>query len=189
MLISSMINQGEGGGLDLIWILLPLLCCVMMMTQRGERRPVHETVTESSFTVEDIDTTYKTIERETAGWQREMEEGKGGPTPFASKLRWIIGGGKAEERFVVRESVPPRLHRLDDSTGPIYFELTEVEGGGTVVKTTYNPAIKSRMAKFKASLPLKIPATPIGDNCPSCGKPVLREFNVCPYCGEKMLKA
>lgn len=188
MLISSMINQGGGGGLDIFWILLPLLCCTMAMFQRGERTPVRETVTESSFTIQDIETTYKAIEKETAGWRREMEERKEESTSFVSKLRSAFKGGKVEERFVVKEAVPPRLYRLADETGPIYFELTEVEGGGTVVKTTYNSFIKSRMAKFKAGLPLKIPAAPIGNRCPSCGKSVLPEFNLCPYCGEKLMK-
>jgi uncharacterized OB-fold protein len=44
------------------------------------------------------------------------------------------------------------------------------------------------MAKLKADLPLRIPATPVGHRCPACGKPVLPEFNVCPYCGEKIIK-
>jgi hypothetical protein len=57
------------------------------------------------------------------------------------------------DRFVVKETIPPRLYRISDSTGPIYFELTEVECGGSVVKTTFNSGIKNKMAKFKASSP------------------------------------
>lgn len=188
MLISSLIKQGEGGGFDIIWILLPLLCCLMTMTQRGERTSERKTVTESWFTNQNIETTYKAIETETAEWRREAEERKEEPTSLISKLRRAFGGGKVEERFVVKEVIPSRLYRLADSTGPIYFELTEVEGGGTVVKTTYNSSIKGQMAKFKAGLPLKIPATPIGNRCPSCGKPVLPEFILCPYCAEKLMK-
>jgi len=99
-----------------------------------------------------------------------------------------LSRGRTEERFVAKEAISPRLYRMNDRSGPIYFELTEVEGGGTVVKTTYNSSIKGRMAKFKAGLPLKIPATPIGNRCPSCGKPVLPEFILCPYCGEKLIR-
>jgi hypothetical protein len=77
---------------------------------------------------------------------------------------------------------------MEDTTGPIFFELTPVEGGGTVVRTMYNYAIKARIARFRADQPAKIPATPIGLNCPSCGKPVLQEFVVCPYCTEKLIK-
>ena len=87
-----------------------------------------------------------------------------------------------------KEKTPPRLISLSDATGPVYFEFTEVEGGGTVVKATYGSALKGRVAKLKATLPLKVPATPIGLSCPSCGKPVLKEFNLCPYCGTELIK-
>jgi len=82
----------------------------------------------------------------------------------------------------------PRLFRLTDAVaGPVYFELTEVEGGGTVVKATYSSSIKRQVAEFKARSPLKIPAVPIGKRCPACGKAVLPEFVLCPYCGEKLM--
>ena len=71
-----------------------------------------------------------------------------------------------------------------DRTGPIYFEFTEVEGGGTVVKATYNSNIKARVTRFKAKQPLRIPAVPIGGRCPACGMATLPEFKLCPYCGE-----
>ena len=188
MFISSLIKQGEGGGFDIIWILLPLLCCLMTMTQRGERTSERKTVTESWFTTQNIETTYKSIETETAEWRREAEERKEPSESFTSRLKGAVGRGKVKGRFIVKGEIPPRLYRMNDKTGHIYFELTEVEGGGTVVKTTYNSSIKGQMAKFKAGLPLKIPATPIGNRCPSCGKPVLPEFILCPYCGEKLMK-
>lgn len=189
MLISAIINQGEGVGLDnILWIILPLLCCMMAMGQRGERASAPVTVTESWFTVQDIETTYKAVEAETAEWRRKAEERKEKGESLTSRLRGVLGGGRAGERYVVKETEQPRLFRMDDMTGPIYFELTEVEGGGTVVQTTYSTSIKSQMARFKASLPLKIPAAPIGNRCPSCGKSVLPEFNLCPYCGEKLIK-
>lgn len=188
-MISPFVNQGEGGGFDIFWIILPLLCCVMAMAQsRGEKKPERGTMTESWFTTQNIEITYQSIEEETAEWRREAEERKEEPTSFTSKLIGAFSRGKAVERFVVKEELPSRLYRLTDSTGPIYFELTEVEGGGTVVKATYNSSIKGRMAKFKAGLPLKIPAAPIGNRCPSCGKSVLPEFILCPYCGEKLMR-
>ncbi|MFB0558072.1 MAG: zinc ribbon domain-containing protein, partial [Candidatus Bathyarchaeia archaeon] len=154
----------------------------------GERQPAREAVTESWYTVKDMEATFSEIEEETTEWRRQAEERRQERSEsFTSKLRGVLGGGRDEERYVVKETVPPRLFRMDDSTGPIYFELTEVEGGGTVVKATYNQMVKSQMAKFKAKLPLKIPATPIGKHCPSCGKPVLPDFSLCPYCGEKLI--
>ena len=187
MLISSLVAQEGGGGIDFIWFLLPLLCC-MMAGQRGGKPPESRTATESWYTVQDIEATYSAIEERAAEWREEAEASKPTSGSLVSKLRGALGGRRDVERFVEKETSPPRLYQMVDSTGPIYFELTEVEGRGTVVKTSYNPYIKVRMAKFKADLPLKIPATPIGHRCPSCGKPVLPEFSLCPYCGEKMIE-
>ena len=191
MLPWSLVGQ-EGTGFDIFWIILPLLCCVMLMSQRRSGKPRElevATVTDHWYTSQDIETTYKAIEAETSEWRKEAEERKETQTGIASSLRGIFGGGgRPEERFIIRQASPPRLFQLTDSSGPIYFELTEVEGGGTVVKATYGSAIRSRMAKFKAGLPLRIPAAPVGNRCPSCGKPVLPEFAVCPYCGTKLIK-
>ncbi|MEM2127332.1 MAG: zinc ribbon domain-containing protein [Candidatus Bathyarchaeia archaeon] len=180
----------DQGATDILWLILPLLCCAMMMAQpRGGAAPQRESVTETWYTVQNIEETFKAIENVTSEWRREAEERmREGGGSFSSRFRRAFGGGKVEARFVVREAVPPRLFRMDDSSGPIYFELTEVEGGGTVVKATYDSSLKSRIAKFKASQPLRIPAPPISDRCPSCGKPVLKEFNLCPYCGEKLIR-
>lgn len=179
----------DQGAADLLWLILPLLCCAMMMAQPRGGTPQRESVTETWYTAQSIEETYRAIEGVTSEWRREAEERmkeEGGS--LSSRFRRVFGGGRAEARFVVKEAIPPRLFRVEDSSGPIYFELTEVEGGGTVVKATYDSSLKSRIAKFKASQPLKIPAPPISDRCPSCGKPVLKEFNLCPYCGEKLIR-
>jgi len=192
MFIEALVNQEGTGGLDIFWILIPLLCCVMLMTQGrgggGKGGTTPETVSESWYTVQDIETTFKTIEATVAEWRKEAEEKREMSSGILSGLKGVFGGGKPEDRFVVKETIPPRLYRMSDPTGPIYFELTEVVGGGAVVKATFNSQLKSKTAKFKASLPLKIPAAPIGNRCPACGKPVLSEFNLCPYCGEKIIK-
>jgi len=73
--------------------------------------------------------------------------------------------------------------------GTLYFELIEVEEGGTTVKASYGSGAKNRIVDFKARSPLKIPRVPIGNNCPSCGKAVLREFTLCPYCGQKLISS
>jgi len=194
MWMSSLVNQ-ETGGLDILWLVLPILCCVLALTTGrggggGDRRSEPREEVESWYTAQDIGTAYKAIEAKTAEWRKEAEESKEAPRGIGERLRGALGGGRGapEERFVVKEAVEPKLYRLDDRSGPIFFELTEVEGGGTVVKATYGSTIKTRMAKFKTELPLKIPATPIGNRCPSCGKPVLPEFVVCPYCGEKLIR-
>jgi hypothetical protein len=183
-----MVAQEGGGGLDLIWWILPLLCC-MLASQQRERAPTRDSVTENWYTVQDIGEAYAAIEARAAEWREEALTAKPTSESLMSKVSNALGGGRKDaDRFVEREATPPRLYRMTDRMGPIYFELTEVEGGGTVVKATYSPAIKVRMAKLKADLPLRIPATPVGHRCPACGKPVLPEFNVCPYCGEKMIE-
>jgi len=186
-MILSLIGQ-EGGGFDFIWYLLPLLCCFMTMGQRGESRQESGTESESFYTTQDIQESFGRIEEEVAKWRQEALERKEASGGVVSSIRRLIGGGQPAERFVEEENSPPRLLSLTDSSGPVYFELTEVEGGGTVVKATYGRSIRRRVATLKAELPLKIPATPVGLNCPSCGKPVLREFNLCPYCGSELIK-
>ena len=189
MLLEALVNQEGGGGIDFFWLLLPLLCCLMLMAQSrgggGRSQASSENVTESWYTPQDIETTYKEIEAAVGEWRKEKEEKKETDRSFISRLR---RGRKAEESFVAKETIPPRLYRVSDASGPLYFELTEVEGGGTVVNSTFNSAIKSKVARFKAKIPIKIPATPVGIRCPACGKPVLPEFNLCPYCGSKLIK-
>jgi len=192
MFIEALVNQEEGGIFDILWLILPILLCLMLMGRGrgggGGGGAAQETVSDSWYTVQDIETTFKTIEAAATGWRREAEERREMSKGVLSSLRGVLGGGKPEDRFVVKEMVPPRLYRMSDPTGPIYFELTEVVGGGTVAKATFSSQLKSKMAKFKADLPLKIPAAPMGNRCPACGKPVLPEFNLCPYCGEKIIK-
>ena len=181
-------NVNQGNGFDILWLILPILCCVLMMTQsRSEpKAEAPRTEAESWYTTQNIEETYKSIEDETAEWRKKAQERGERSGSFLSRLRG--GTPKPEERFVVQETIPPRLLRLTDAiAGPVYFELTEVEGGGTVVKATYGSSIKRQVAEFKAKSPLKIPAAPIGNRCPSCGKAVLPEFILCPYCGEKLI--
>ena len=187
-MILSLVGQEGAGGFDIIWLLVPLLCCVLFMGQRGGEKPqATGTASESFYTTQGIHESYNKIEEEVAKWRQEALERKETSGGVTSSIRRIIGGGPPPERFVEKEKNPPRLLRLEDSSGPIYFEFTEVNDGGTVVKATYGSVMKGRVAKLKSELPLKIPATPIGLKCPSCGKSVLREFKLCPYCGSQLI--
>jgi hypothetical protein len=190
-MIISIIGQ-EGGGFDtLLYILLPVFCCLMSMNmgQRRDGSAQQSRETESWYTVQDIETTYAQIEEKVEEWHDDSKIQTTDSGSFMTTLRKLISGKREpDERFVTREKNAPRLYSVSDTTGPIYFELTEVNDGGTVVKTSYNLGVKEQMARFKAELPLSIPSTPIGLNCPSCGKPVLEEFELCPYCGEKLIK-
>ena len=187
-MILSFVGQEGGGGFDIIWLLLPLLFCMMTMGQRGEKPQEAGIAAESFYTTQSIQESFDSVEKETAKWRREAQEKKDEPGGVTASIMRLLRRGPPAERFAEKEKDTPRLLSLADSTGPIYFEFTEVEGGGTVVKATYNPVLKGRVAKLKAGLPLKVPATPVGLSCPSCGKPVLREFNLCPYCGSELIK-
>ena len=185
-MILSLISQETGGGFDVYWLLIPLLCCVLSMNQRGSSPKESGTESESFYTAQNIQESYDIIGKEIDEWRLAAQEKK--PEGLVSSVMRRLRGGAKEERFVEKERNPPRLISLTDVSGPIYFEFTEVEGGGTVVKATYSSDLKGRFAKMKAALPLKIPVTPIAFNCPSCGKSVLKDFNMCPYCGSKLIK-
>ena len=177
----------ESTGVDWLTWILPLLACVMCMgISRGESAPQRgNTETESWYTPQGIEEAYSAIVNETTEW-RKKEEPSMVSESITSKLIQILRGGRKQARFEVKEEIAPRLYRMTDSSGPMYFELTEVEDGGTVVKATYDYSIKARITRFKAEQPLKIPTIPVSKRCQTCGKTVLPEFVVCPYCGEKL---
>ena len=171
-------------------LLLPALLCLMCMgqSQGGERASQGEGIeTESWYTPQGIDEAYATIVTETAEWRKnEEEKASMASESITSKLRRVLRVRREQARFEVKEEIAPRLYRMADRSGPMYFELTEVEEGGTVVKATYNSSIKAIVTRFKAGQPLKIPTIPVSKRCQVCSKPVLPEFVVCPYCGEKL---
>lgn len=188
LLIASFVSQAEGEGIALIYWIIPAICLIIAYFQpKGEKAPEREMLVESWFIPQGIDEAYSTIISEMDEW-RSTEATRSPPDSMITRLLSSIKPQGSMERFVLKEELPPRLYRMEDTSGPLFFELTTVEGGGTVVRTMYDYAIKARMARFRASQPAKIPATPIGLNCPSCGKPVLQDFVVCPYCTEKLIK-
>jgi hypothetical protein len=188
-MLLNLISQEGGGSLDYIWWILPLLCCLITMTQREEKPQQTNKETDTFFTALPIADAYTTIQDKVSIMRKEANESSTGQVGIGPSLKRLIGMKAAPvERFKEKENQPPRLYTLDDSTGSIFFEFTEVEEGGTVVKATYSPLLKERMCRLKAGLPLKIPATPIGLKCPSCGKSMLHEFNLCPYCGTDLIK-
>ena len=187
-MILPLLLQDGGGSNNWLWWILPLVCCLLTLSQREEKPQDSEQVSDIVFTSLQIEEAFKTIENKIELWKIESREKDAEQRGFISSIRKIIGGGSQIERFSDYDRQPPRLYSLNDVTGSIYFEFTEVEGGGTVMKITYNPLLRARMTRLKSELPLKIPATPIGLRCQSCGKPVLNEFNLCPYCGTALIK-
>lgn len=187
-MIIPLIAQETGGGLDLIWWLIPIICCFLTLGQRDERPKETEKESETFYTTLSIDEAFSVLEEKVETWRLDVKETGSEQKGIGTTINKLMGRSSNVERFAEIEKQPPRLYSVDDITGSLYFELTEVEGGGTVVKITYNPLLKGRIARLKAALPLKIPAAPVGLKCPSCGKPVLSEFNLCPYCGTELIK-
>ena len=178
----------EGLGSNWLWYLLPLACCLLTMTQRGEDYSQSAQDSDTFYTSLSIEDSFKEVDDRIELWRIDAKENESNEKGIAASIRKMIGGRKKTERFTVVDKTAPRLLNLNDVTGSIYFEFTPVEDGGTVVKVTYSQLLRGRMKRMKADLPVKIPATPIGLKCPSCGKPVLHEFNLCPYCGTKLIK-
>jgi hypothetical protein len=187
-MILPLIGQEGGGGLDLLWWLVPLLCCFLTMSQREDKTKDMAKDSETFYTTLNIDESFEAIEAKIDQWKEDEKEKDAEQKGIVSSVRKLIAGGKSAERFTELDKKQPRLYSVDDVTGALYFEFTEVEGGGTVVKITYNPLLKGRMTRLKSDLPLKIPANPVGLKCPSCGKPILQEFQLCPYCGSELIK-
>lgn len=189
MIIPPFVGQEGGGGIDIVTLLLPLAICLMCMGQSQGTVSPSSTETESWYTPQGIDDAYAALVAQAEEWRRKAQEAASARSgSIVSRLRGLLGGRRNEPNFVVKEEISPRLYRMDDSTGPVIFEFTPVEQGGTVVKATYESGLKTRVARFKAGQPLKIPAIPVSKECQACGKPVLSDFVVCPYCGEKLIK-
>jgi hypothetical protein len=96
---------------------------------------------------------------------------------------------KKKEYLTVEQTIPPNLYRLTDKQyGPMQFEFSDAEGGGTQVKATFSPRNKYAVQDIKAKMPgrkLMVTAQNISA-CPSCGKNRLPEWKICPYCGVKL---
>lgn len=192
MILSCIITQNGSGELDIFLLLFPILCCItsLMASRRNSNVQMSRSNIETDiwYTIQNIEDAYDAIGSEVAIWQKEVENKK--EANFLQETVGKIFGRKNEDktRFMIEETQQPRYYKIvDELAGSNYFELIKVEGGGTVVKVSYNPLIRHRIIKFKAKSPLIIPAVPIGNQCPSCGKPVLREFIICPYCGQKLI--
>lgn len=144
----------------------------------GSQPPQIASEYDTWYVTQGIQDTYDAIVRETDDWRTKALTRKKPMFSFLSRKKPMV--------FFANQSTPPRLYRLkDDQAGEISFELTEVEGGGTAVKTTYEPRARVYIQNFKAKLPTRIPSS--GPKvCPTCGKEMLPDFKVCPFCGTKI---
>jgi hypothetical protein len=165
---------------SLIIFIPVLLCLVLSVLQRGGgRRPSGPLDIEVSFVKENIEETYQKIIGLTEEWKKE-EPVKPTGVP-------IFGGTRRPTGFRIVEEVDPRLLKMESRVeGQVSFELTEVQGGGTSLKTMFSPQARSRVQMLKTQLPLTVTGL---KTCQSCSKMLLTEFSHCPYCGQKQEEA
>lgn len=173
------INVQEALPTDLLSLLLPLaICCMIPSLFRQPSTSQETTESDAWYVSSSIQETYDSIVKEADEWREKAVSRK--KSFFSSFSR------KRGMPFVVDQSVPPRLYRVkDNNKGEISFELTDVEDGGTSIKSTYNSRARVLIQNFKAKMPARIP-TSGPKTCPSCGKEMMPEFTTCPFCGTKL---
>lgn len=167
---------------DMLTTLLPMMLCCMLPTLFRQPSQAAQEASESDFWYVGDGTkeAYDTIVKEVDGWRENAEE-KRSKGMFSSLRR------KKQTSFGVDQAIPPRLYRVKDpERGEISFELTEVDEGGTSIKSTYDSRARVLIQNFKAKMPVKIPASTAPKVCPSCGKTMMPEFKTCPFCGTKL---
>ena len=114
----------EGGGVDWLMLLLPILVCFMCMgqSQGGSAPQRGNTETESWYTPQGIDEAYAAIVAEAAEWRRKAEEeASTSSESITSKLRGILQGGRREARFEVKEEITSRPDERNDHQNPKQF--------------------------------------------------------------------
>jgi len=182
-LLKNIILQANASSLLL---LLPLLiCCMLPLITRLFQKPIPSgltgTETDVWFTSYGINEAFETVKNHVFSWKSEEERKATSSSRFS-----FLKSKHPSERFIISESIPPRLIKFSDPIeGNVTFEFTETEPGGTAIRVNYYPTLRDRIQKMRANFPLKIPFA-AGLPCPACGKPVFPDFKVCPFCGEKL---
>lgn len=165
--------------------LLLIMCCLAMSFLRRPRSSATEEErikTDVWFVSYEINKAFDTLNDETKSWEQKEKEQEEEKKP--SRLVSVFVKRKEEERFVIEEAISPRLINVaDPREGKITFELIEAEEGGTLIEVSYSQKASGRIQTLKAQLPIKVPLQNV---CKSCGRPVLLDFTVCPYCGKKL---
>lgn len=96
---------------------------------------------------------------------------------------------KKENNFIEVEGpsiatiIPNKLKLFTNNINRLHTLLNRFTEKSDVKASTGSIA-QNRISDFKDRSPLKIPAVPKGNKCPSCGESVRRKFKMCPYCGQ-----
>lgn len=175
----------QADGSSLLMILPLLICCLLPILMRSFQKPSQQSAVRTEedvwFTSLGINKAFEKVETQVSRWKDEK------PSMPKSRTKFSLFGGKPPpKRFTISESIAPRLLKINDPIeGSVSFEFTETEVGGTAIRISYYPLLQDRIQKMRTSFPLKIPFA-AGTPCEACGKPILPEFNICPYCSHKI---
>lgn len=165
-------------------ILAVMLCCMLPTIFRQPSASKEKPESDSWYVNSGIQEAYDTFVSEVDEWRgRSISQKKG---MFSNLSR------RKPKVFSVTNKVPPRLLTVnDEKAGQITFEFAEMDGGNTSVKATYDATARTLIQNFKAKIPIKIAlptqVSPPGPRlCPSCGKEMLPDYKVCPFCETKL---
>ncbi len=175
----------QADGSSFLFLLPLLVCCmvpfIMRMFQRQAPSSVAPTEMDTWFSSYEIKEAFEKVNDHVTKWRSQSKREPTSQSQFS-----FFGRKPPPERFAASGSVSPRLLKFSDPLeGNVAFEFTETEAGGTAIRVNYNPRLKDRLQKMRASFPLKIPMA-AGTPCEACGKPVLPDFKACPFCGQKI---
>ena len=122
-MIPFFIGQEGGGGIDVILLLLPLLCCLLSIGQRGESSQDSIIENETFYCILNIDESFNEIEKLVEKWRQTQEQKE--ESTIRSKVMNLFKKDLKEERFEIIEKIPNRLLKLSDVPEPIYFEFID----------------------------------------------------------------
>lgn len=167
--------------------LIPLTLCLVLIAipRRPAQDPQEKRESDSWYITCGIQEAYDAIAEEAEEWRKTTESRK-------PKSRFSFPSRKKPTPFVVNKADPPTHYAVDIAErGEISFELTQVTKDGTLVRLAYDSRARRLIQNFKAKryltplTPIRVP--PSAPNvCPSCGKEILPDFNLCPFCGTKL---
>lgn len=171
------------GGLEQLLPML-LLCCMipLFMGRRGDSEgQMISTQMDIWFTDYTNQEAFDTITKATD----ELRE-KAMAEAAAKKSRFSFLRRGKKERYTVDQDVSPHVYRVaDGNDGPMNFEISAAEGGGTQVKATFTPRTRNFVQGLKTNMPPRKLVAANVTVCPTCGRPKQPEWQVCPYDGTK----
>ncbi len=108
--------------------------------------------------------------------------------PIAAFINRVISDAKSEENPVDLhlESGINVFEMINDSVASNSILLNKVKESTENVRDSIN-AVKAELMMLGAKLGKMETDLETPRKCPSCGKDVLPDFKLCPYCGEKLL--